>query len=136
MYEIFEHTADFGLRIQAADETALFAEAGKALFSAIVANFDAVRPVDTVELRVAGDERDALLRDWLAELLFAFHTRRMVFSDFAVQFEPGGLRGLARGEPIDHARHELEVEIKAITWHGLKVERTPFGWLAEVIVDI
>ena len=33
-------------------------------------------------------------------------------------------------------RHELDMEIKAITYHGLKVERDGDGWLAEVIVDI
>jgi SHS2 domain-containing protein len=30
----------------------------------------------------------------------------------------------------------MDVEIKAVTWHGLKLERQPDGWLAEVIVDI
>ena len=33
-------------------------------------------------------------------------------------------------------RHSLEHEVKAITYHGLRVERTEDGWLAEVIVDI
>ena len=37
---------------------------------------------------------------------------------------------------MDAVRHQLDVEIKAVTWHGLKVERTSDGWLAEVIVDI
>jgi SHS2 domain-containing protein len=30
----------------------------------------------------------------------------------------------------------LEHEVKAITYHGLKVEPADGGWLAEVIVDI
>jgi SHS2 domain-containing protein len=46
------------------------------------------------------------------------------------------LTGKAWGEPLDRGRHELGHEIKAITYHGLKVEQTPDGWLAEVIVDI
>ena len=33
-------------------------------------------------------------------------------------------------------RHQLDVEVKAITYHGLKVEQHGDGWLAEVIVDI
>ena len=36
----------------------------------------------------------------------------------------------------DQARHALAHEVKAITYHRLKVERTADGWLAEVIVDI
>ena len=35
-----------------------------------------------------------------------------------------------------HRAHELNHEVKAITLHGLKVEQTADGWLAEVIVDI
>ena len=38
--------------------------------------------------------------------------------------------------PLDPKRHRLLHEIKAITYHGLKVERTARGWQAEVIVDI
>jgi len=30
----------------------------------------------------------------------------------------------------------LDHEIKAITYHALKVEQTADGWLAELIVDI
>jgi len=30
----------------------------------------------------------------------------------------------------------LSHEVKAITYHGLRVEREGDGWLAEVIVDI
>jgi SHS2 domain-containing protein len=46
------------------------------------------------------------------------------------------LRAAAWGEPVDPARHELDHEVKAITYHGLKLERDGDGWLAEVIVDI
>ena len=41
-----------------------------------------------------------------------------------------------RGEPMDPARHEMDHEVKAITYHGLRVEQTADGWVAEVIVDI
>ena len=43
---------------------------------------------------------------------------------------------LRKEQPVDPARHEFDMEIKAITYHGLKVERDGDGWLAEVIVDL
>jgi SHS2 domain-containing protein len=46
------------------------------------------------------------------------------------------MSGAAWGEPLDRARHVLEHEVKAITYHGLRVEKIADGWLAEVIVDI
>jgi SHS2 domain-containing protein len=136
MYEIFEHTADFGLRIRAKDRESLFAEAGVALFSAIVANLDSVRPVKDVPFTVKGNDCEELLHDWLAELLFTFHAARMVFAEFKVQFNDDGLTAVGRGEPIDFMRHEIDTEIKAITWHGFKVEHVEDGLQAEVIVDI
>ena len=43
---------------------------------------------------------------------------------------------LCAHQPLDPARHSLGNEVKAITYHGLRVEPTADGWLAEVIVDI
>lgn len=136
MYEIFDHTADLGLRVRSEDLDGLFKEAARALFSVIVANLDVVRPAEEVAFEIEGDQRDDLLRDWLAELLYAFHADHMLFSQFHVHVDATGLTATARGEPIDPIRHELDAEIKAITYHGLKVEHHGDGWLAEVIVDI
>jgi len=136
MYELFDHTADVGLRMRAESLDELFAEAGRALFSVIVANFDGVRPVQELPLRIEGSRRDDLLFDWLAELLYTFDARRVLLSDFRVRVNKNGLEATARGEPFDPDRHELDMEVKAITYHGLKVEQDGDGWLAEVIVDI
>ena len=37
---------------------------------------------------------------------------------------------------MDANRHQMEHEVKAITYHGLRVEQTSADWQAEVIVDI
>jgi SHS2 domain-containing protein len=136
VYETFDHTADVGLRMRAADLDTLFAEAARAMFSIMAGDLEAVRPTEEVSITLAADDLDALLRDWLGELLYTFHVRKLVFSDFTVAVSDRGLQATARGEPMDAVRHKLDVEIKAVTWHGLKVERTGDGWLAEVIVDI
>lgn len=136
MYELFDHTADLGLRIRAGDLNRLFEDAGRALFSAILANPESVRGVEEVTFHVEGTRYDDLLFDWLAELLFAFDTRRIVFGEFEVRVNPDGLSATARGQPIDPQRHHLDMEVKAITYHRLKVEQDADGWLAEVIVDV
>jgi SHS2 domain-containing protein len=136
MHELFEHTADIGLRMRAKDLESLLAEAGKALFSAMVANLEQVRPVKEVQFTVKGTDYEELLHDWLAELLFTFHAARMVFSDFTVKLQEDGITAIGRGEPIDFLRHEIDSEVKAITWHELKIEHVEDGLLAEVIVDI
>jgi len=136
MYETFEHTADVGIRVRAAGLAEVFAEAARAMFSLVVVNLDDVRASQSAAISLEAEEPDALLRLWLAELLYTFCVRRLVFARFEVAVRPGGLTATAWGEPIDPARHHLDVEIKAITWHGLKLEHHADGWLAEVIVDI
>jgi SHS2 domain-containing protein len=137
VYETFEHTADLGLRVRAPDLDNLFVEAGRGLFSLMVENLDDVRPVEVVSLGVVGAELDYLLFDWLNELLYIFETRRLVLAEFDLTIADDGLQAIARGEPLDPARHRSEHEVKAITYHQLKVEQQLDGsWLAEVIVDI
>ena len=136
MFETFDHTADVGLRMRATDLDTLFADAARAMFSVMAGDLQAVRLAEEVHITLAADDLDALLRDWLGELLYTFHVRKLMFADFTVSVGESGLQGTARGEPMDAARHKLDVEIKAVTWHGLKVERSSEGWLAEVIVDI
>jgi SHS2 domain-containing protein len=136
MYEYFEHTADLGLRVRAPDVNTLFAEAATALFAAVVDDLGTVRPQRRIVVEVAGTDREYLLFDWLRELLYRFDAEHLLCSRFEVKVGETGLKASAWGEPIDPARHVLSHEIKAITYHGLRVEQGDQGWIAEVIVDI
>jgi SHS2 domain-containing protein len=136
MYETFDHTADLGLRVRAPDLDTLFAEAAEALFSVLLEDPGQVAESRAVEFDIAGDDAEFLLFDWLRELLYRFDAEHLAFRRFEVRVRPDGLHATAFGEPVDRDRHELGHEVKAITYHGLRVERAPDGWLAEVIVDI
>jgi SHS2 domain-containing protein len=136
MFESFAHTAHVGLRVTAPSVNALFAEAGCGLFSVIVSVLGSVQPSETVRVHVEGRDIEYLMVDWLGKLLEIFETRQMLFSQFEVKVTPEGLRAVAKGEPIDSERHHLEHEIKAVTYHGLKVEETDGKWGAEVVLDI
>lgn len=136
MFETFEHTADLGLRIRAPDLNGLFVEAARALFSTIVEDLATVEPRQSLEIDLPGEETEYLLFDWLRQLLFHFDSEHLLFGEFAVAVSATGLHGTARGEPLDRSRHVLDHEVKAITYHGLRVEQTADGWLAEFIVDI
>ncbi len=137
MHEHFEHTADLGLRVRAADLDTLFREAGECLFSAIVENAAlTVQPAQRVDFQIAGDDREFLFFDWLRQLLFHLDADHLLFCKFEVRVTLAGLTASAWGEPIDRSRHVLEHEVKAITYHGLRVEKIGDEWEAEVIVDI
>jgi SHS2 domain-containing protein len=138
MYEVFDHTADIGLRIRAATLEELFVDSARGLFALIVNNPEDVRPTETAEVSVVGkkEELDYLFFDWLNELLFVFDSRQLLLCEFAVQLTDAGIQATLRGERFDETRHRLEHELKAITYHGLKVEQIGEQWTAEVVLDI
>jgi SHS2 domain-containing protein len=137
MFEHFDHTADLGLRVRAVSLEELLAEAGRGLLAMIVANPASVELVQTRTIELPVGEASYLLFDWLTELLYAFESDKLLLREFDVQIAGGQLTATCRGEPMDKSRHEMDHEVKAITYHHLRVEQLADGtWFAEVIVDI
>jgi SHS2 domain-containing protein len=136
MYELFEHTADMGLRVKAADLESLFSEAAEGLFSIMAEEPPAGERSRRHSFELRGGSREELFFDWLNELLYTFHAEKELLREFEVRIDGMRLEATAIGSPIDLAVSAHLREVKAITYHGLKVERTDDGWLAEVVVDI
>jgi SHS2 domain-containing protein len=136
MFELFEHTADLGLRVRAPDLPALFREAGEGLFAMIADARVPLEPTREFRFQLRATRHDDLLFDWLNELLYTFDTTGCVLGGFEVEVRGFELRARAGGAPLAAGEREGAREVKAITYHGLKVEPAADGWLAEVIVDI
>ncbi len=136
--ETFDHTADLGLRIRAADLADLFQTAAEGLFDVIVANRDAVRSVQHEQVSLAAESTEDLLIEWLNELIFRSETEHRLYGLFDVTIDADGraLEAMIHGEPTDPTRHVLDHEVKAVTRHAVSIVRDEEGCLAEVILDI
>lgn len=136
--ETFDHTADVGLRIEGADLDDLFRTAAEGLIGYVVVNREEVRAAESEPVDLREDGSAELLAAWLGELIFRVETRHRLYSGFDVRVEDEGRRlvGTIVGEPIDRNRHVLDHEVKAVTRHGLRLDRLLGGWVAEVILDI
>ncbi len=136
--ELFDHTADLGLRCVADDLDDLYRTMAEGLFDVMVANREAVRPIEVQRIAIAADSPESLLVDWLNELIYRSETSHRFFSRFEVRVSPDGrsLEAEVHGESVDPDRHVLDHEVKAATRHGLRLTREPAGWMAEVILDI
>jgi Zn-dependent protease with chaperone function len=63
--------------------------------------------------------------------------RRMVFGKFDVKIIGDQLEGNAWGEPLDLPRHKPALEVKAATYHELKVYKDEAErWIAQCVVDV
>jgi len=135
-FELFDHTADMGLRVRAPDLAGLVAPAASALYLAI-GELIGVGEAEPFEFEASGDDDAILLRDYLSELLMLFEQEgRMVTSLCGVEFGGGSLRVSAETCAIDLDRCELHREVKAVTYHELAIREIEGGVEATLIVDI
>lgn len=136
-WEILDHTGDIALRVFAPDLEGLFTAAVPALFDVIV-DVRTVEPRDRSPVAIDGavDEADLLVR-FLSELLYRHDAEGRLFRDARiVRMEPTRLAAEAIGEAFDPARHAIAREVKAVTYHGLALTRTPRGVEARIVLDL
>jgi SHS2 domain-containing protein len=137
-FEVIEHTADVGLRVAAESFEQLLTEAARGVFSLVVENPEAIRAVQAVTLTIESEDVESLFVDWLRELIYRFETEHLLLCEFRVHVSADRrkLTAECRGEKADWSRHLPDNELKAVTYHALRVEQKPNGWEAEVILDI
>jgi len=135
-YEIFDHTADAGLRIRAATPAKLLQPAAEGLYAIIGELVAGGRPSPHA-MAFTGSDASILLRDYLAELLHFFEREALMATAFDVAaFDQGRLAVTVQFSPIDTESTVYHREVKAITYHELDIRTIPGGCEATVIVDI
>ena len=136
MFELFDHNADLGIRVRAASLNKLFEYGATALTHCLVGSPDSVQATIETTCEIESPDLEFLFFDWLSELLYRFDADGFAIAACDVSINGTSLRATLKGEPFDPSRHEYSHEVKAITYHGLRVEQDNGNWLAEVIVDI
>ena len=131
-YEEIEHTADRAFRVCGRDLAELFGNAALALM-AVQAATGYETSTTAREVEVTGADREALLVNWLNEILYLQEKCRETYSRFEVlSISEQQLRARMQGAALVTAR----TLVKAVTFHGLKVKQTGQGWEATVVVDV
>lgn len=135
-FEVLEHTADVGVRVYGGSFAELLKNAALALMS-LITDRESVRPDEEVAFEAEAETGEELLIKMLSEILYLHEVRKMVFADADLELTDGyKLRGRLRGEKTDVSRHELLQDIKAATYHNLKIERVNDRFMAEIVFDI
>jgi SHS2 domain-containing protein len=135
-YEIFGTTADVGVESYGSTLREAFEAQAEGMFD-VMAELDSVQAKEEFSIEAEGSDDEILLVAFLNELLFLFDAKRVLLKEFHVTETGGGkLKATVRGEEIDLARHVIKTPIKAVTYHMLKVERTPVGYRTVVVYDI
>jgi len=135
-FELFDHTADIGVRVRADSLPGLIRPATEGLY-AVIGELLPAGAGRAERFALTGADPALLLHDYLAELLLLFYReRRMLTAVNAEQFADGRLvvSGVAR--EVSAADSTLVREAKAVTYHELEIRPVAGGYEATFIVDI
>ncbi len=127
-----EHTGELKLRVVASTATGLFAEAGRAVAQLMGGER---RSGDRVEesVTLASPDREALLVDWLNEIILRAEVGNVLFGEFHVErVTDRELAATVYGWRVERLRNP----VKAATFHELVLRETDGGCDATVILDV
>jgi SHS2 domain-containing protein len=137
-YRILPHTADgkfqaFGKTLEEAFGNAALAAAS------LMWDWSKVEPRIRHFVHVSGIDREQLLVKFLSEIIYLFDTRQFLLGKvdglrIRPQFEGFSLEAVLAGEALA-PHHELYGDVKAVTYHDLKIEECD-GFTVQVVVDM
>jgi len=133
-------TADIAFEAWGDTLEELFAVSAEAVLNVMVENPDSIVERERLTIQCEADSREMLLFHLLEELVYYKDAERffLKLSDVVIESRDNRfiLTVKAHGEMIDPERHELNVDVKAVTLHRFALEKTERGWTATVVLDI
>ena len=144
-YDLREHTADVAVEARAATLGGAFAAAADGLAAAQCDRVPAAG--DRFEVAVTAESREALLFDYLDELIYRRDVESVLPVDNEAVVTPSEgdhapvdgatdahrLDGSARGVPLSGVDAR---EVKAVTYSEMRVDRRDDGWEVYVVLDV
>jgi SHS2 domain-containing protein len=133
-------TADIAFEATGRDLPQLFTSAADATMNVMIENIDTIEPREMRCIELKNDAIDMLLFDFLQELIYFKDAERLLLRvrEMRIEEREGtySLSATTVGEPLDARRHQQRADVKAVTLHDFRVEKTEGGWKASVILDI
>jgi SHS2 domain-containing protein len=131
-FEFLDHPGDLKLRAWGRNLEELFANAATGmmtfLFGTDVAD---APPYRTETIEMEAPDREALLVDWLSELLYRATSEYHAYMGFRIR----ELTATKLKATVTAAAAEAVEDIKAVTHHELSVREREGGWEATIVFD-
>jgi|TARA_B100001758_G_C17944181_1_gene369983 SHS2 domain-containing protein len=135
--EIFEHTADAGIRAESSTLSEAFHEVSLA-FTEIITGGSLPDTKNNFEINIESSSLDSLLVNYISHLIYLFDTENFLVSSVEVSIKSGlsnTVSGILKGDFYNEAIHGYGVEIKAVSYHMLEISEGPPSKIV-VILDL
>jgi len=131
-YKILEHTADLKIQAEGKDLAELFSNIALGMTEYIFGQQQMVNSQQSGIVKVSSKDIESLLVDWLSELLYLSEINKSAYTKFDIkEISETKLEAEVFGKQA-----EKKDDIKAVTYHQLKIEKTKQGYKTVVLFDI
>lgn len=131
-YEYLEHTADIKFRAFGKTLGELYENSALAMFNSM--SEDKILIKESKEFKVKGKDKEALMYNFLEELLFLFDSEGFFLSKIKVKINGNEILAKAKGDKAK--KYSLTTDIKAVTYHEMYVRKEKNKFVAQVVLDI
>ncbi len=115
----------------------LFASCAAACFYAMT-DLEKIHPAGNYTFEIKGESLEDLLYNFISELIYLKDVEKVFLSAFNIEIAPDckSLSALVMGETIDYKKHTIKTDVKAATYHNLKVQKLDNGYAARMMLDL
>ena len=139
-YKFIEHTADIAIELTGNDPEDLFRSAASAWLESVLDEIN-IEDKETKEFSLSDKSLEELLVNFLSEINFFLFTRKWILGNInslLIEYYNNNwnLKAIISGEELKEDKHYLREEIKAVTFHQMKIERANNEYSTRIIFDI
>ncbi|MFO7667612.1 MAG: archease [Desulfobacterales bacterium] len=135
-YKLIDHTADLGIEVYGSCLRELFENAGYAMFD-VITETSGLNALSETTINITGEDWPDLMVNWLRELLYLWTGKGLLVKTInIISLSEYALSANIKFDHFDSGRHLIKTELKAVTYHQVKVERKNSEWEARIIFDV
>ena len=140
-FEFREHTADVQVRSWGSSLEEAFSQTAYSLMATITPDLKKITPKIEKKITIKAEDKEALLFDFLSEFLYIFDVDELVFSQIYVskieKFNDNyKLQATLKGEKFDLDKHEIGIEVNAITYSFMNIVEKHASTIIDIVFDI
>ena len=138
-YKLLNHTADIRVAVWGKTRKELFGNAVAAMFDVMVnmPGEDKTKPLEEKTVKITGNDLEDTLINFLREALYLFNGQGwLIRSCEPLEVTKRSIFARLQGEPYNRQQNPLKTEIRAVTYHGLIINKSKKAWQAKVVFDV
>jgi SHS2 domain-containing protein len=138
-YVFLDHVSDALINSYGESLEETFANAARGLIDTMI-DIDTVTNKTKEKFKVIGEDLENLLYNWLETVLIKVSRDGIVFSTFDLKIRKLNhrydLRGYGSGEQLDLRKHKPKTEVKAVTYHLMRIIKEEGKVSARFLLDL